>query len=212
MRKAFIWDFDRDNLIDTKFLIDGFKENKIPLFINTQCPENLEEFENIFPDCNMKNLSHFEMELCPSSTGKNMFIDSMPHAWSMITAMTGIGQLESIEVTFANMKLCKVQGIYKHAQGSCEFHVKLSNKTEQPRPFNYTINGNRVDRVIDTSDYSMIFKTDKGIYPIEDPLEKRIKKVLSYLKNKKYVPSIQEETLSRIHHEMELLVKTIEAA
>jgi hypothetical protein len=210
--KPFLWDKKRDNLSDAGMLIDGFLDNEVPLFINTQCPENLEEFQKIHPECDMKNIRSFDMELCPSSSGRSMLIDAMPHAWSMLTALAGRGRLESIQVTFSNEQQCDVHGVYLHAQGSCIFHVTLRNRTEQPRPFGYTINGYRVDRVIDTKDYSMSFKTDSGVYSIADPLEKRIKKVLTSLKNKTCLPTIQKETLALIFLEMDLLVKTIEAA
>lgn len=210
--KPFIWDNKRNNLADADALLTNFKNNKVPLFINTQCPENLEEFQKIYPSCDMKNIQSFEMELCPASKGKDMLVDAMPHAWSMITALAGKGKLETIKASFSSPQKCDVHGVYSHSHGQCDFRIKLSNLSRQPRPFGYAINGARVDRIINIQDYSMSFQTDSGIYPIEDPVEKKIKKLLTYLKNKNDFSRIQQKTIDFISLEMDLLVKTIEAA
>ena len=210
--KPFIWDDDRNNVADAARLIDGFKTARLPLVINNQWPETLDAFRKLYPACNLEELHSFEMELSPASTGRSMIIDAMPHAWSMLTTLSGAGRLEDLTVSFTGPERCTITGVYSHARGSSTLRIALVNHPQQPRPFAYAVNGCRVERIIDVKDYSFKFKTENGVVPIADPMETRIRKALAYLAVEPYGMDSYNDDIVRITLDMELLAKTMEAS
>ena len=208
--KPFIWENGRDNLADTQELINRFRAQKLPLFINTQLTETIGDFKRIYPHCDLQTIHSFEMEMSPASSGKNMLPDSMPHVWSILTAIAGPGKLADFKISFPNPGRCDMRGTYNYARGSCDLKVTLQRHAQQPRPLAYAINHCRVERIIDPADYSMSFKAATGTYPIGDPLEKKVKRILQNLTNAARGQDIHQQSLVTITLEMELLAATLE--
>ena len=76
---------------------------------------------------------------------------------------------------------------------------------EQPRPFAYAINGNRVDRVIEQPSYAMSFRANGQDTPVRDPLAARIARILTLISENAYNSALDKQVL-----ETQLLEQSIE--
>jgi len=206
VEKPFVWEDGRDNVQDTRELVQQFEKKKIPLFVNTQWLESLEEFQVIYPHCDLNHVTTFEMNLSPTSKGVDMIVDALPHAWSMLYELVGEGEIEEIKAVFSGEKSLKISGFYHHEKAMTEFHFTMKTQSQQPRSFSYAINGNLVERIVDLSSYMMSFKAKNGIFPLRDPMEARIRKILTLIEKKSY-----NDAHRRIIVETELLNQSIKA-
>jgi hypothetical protein len=203
--KPFIWDVDRNNVEDVTELRTAFLNRNIPIFINTQWLESLKEFKKIYPNCNVNYLENFEMSLSPASKGVQRVVDSLPHAWNMLCHLAGKGELQSIEADQSQDSELRISGVYQHHYGSCAFSFLMETCEGQPRPFSYAINGCKVERQLDMTDYSMGFRHENGVFLIRDPMKSKVHSVLNFFQGKSY-----SDDLKNIVLETQLLTRSVE--
>ena len=147
------------------------------------------------------------MHLSPTSTGSNMVVDALPHAWSMLCHLAGEGMLRSIHRVSAADGQLALAGEYEGPNGATEFLFELQHCPDQPRPFAFSINGCRVDRAIDPADYSISFTAGDRIVPLKDPLAARISRIINLVSHKTYNTGLRQQVL-----ETQLLQQSIEVA
>jgi len=206
VEKPFVWDSERDNVSDTQELVSAFENARLPVFVNTQWLDTLNTFRQLYPDCDMENISRFEMHLSPTSSGTDMLVDALPHAWSMLCHLAGAGEISRLETTASANNRLTLEGVYEGQQGATRFRFGMQSCAEQPRPFAYSINNCRVDREIDLADYSMSFRTDTDTAPLRDPLAARISRILTLIPQNAYNSVLPTQVL-----ETRLLEQSIEA-
>ena len=134
-----------------------------------------------------------------------MVIDALPHAWNMLCHLAGPGELRSIEKTHAADGELTLAGEFEAHNGITRYSFEMKRCPEQPRPFAYSINGCRVDRVLDLGDYSMSFSAAGRCAPLRDPLAARINKVLTLISQNAYNNVLTQQVL-----ETRLLKQSIE--
>jgi hypothetical protein len=207
VEKPFIWDSSRDNVADTEELVAVFESAKLPLYVNSQWLETLDTFQQLYPECDLQRIESFEMRLSPTSTGPNMIIDALPHAWSMLCHLAGPGELRSIERTHTAEGELTLAGEFAGHTGITRFSFGMKHCPEQPRPFAYSINGCRVDRILDLEGYAMSFSASGRSAPLRDPLAARIAKVLTLISQNAYNSALRQQVL-----ETRLLKQSIEVS
>jgi hypothetical protein len=207
VEKPFIWDEQRDNVSDTQELVAAFESARLPLYINTQWLETLDTFQQLYPECDLQGISSFEMLLSPTSSGPNMVIDALPHAWSMLLKLAGPGELRTLARTHTADSELTLAGEFEGHNGITRFSFEMKRCPEQPRPFGFSINGCRVDRVLDLEDYSMSFSAAGRCAPLRDPLAARIEKVLTLISQNAYNNALRQQVL-----ETRLLKQSIEVS
>lgn len=178
--KPFVWDASRNNMTDSRDLADTLLQSGTPLWLMTQWSESLEAFRLIYPDVDLDNLTSFDWQMAPSSRGADMLIDALPHAFDMLLTLCPSGDLEESSVTWENPSSCQVKGRWTAPGIRIDVTISLISTARQPRPFSYALNGCRVDRQIDMTDYSPSFRAQGGIFPINDPMTSRILKILPH--------------------------------
>jgi hypothetical protein len=203
--KPLIWDVERDNRKDLENLIENLEKKPIPLMLNTQWNETFDLFKKLYPQSDFKKIHRLDMHLSPKSQGQHMLIDALPHAWSFLIGIAGLGQLETFEIDIKNNSEILLHGNYRNRNQNCSFHFHLKQSLKQPRYFAYAVNQYPVERILDMEDYSMAFKTKQGIFPINDPVRNRIKRFLSKIPHQ-----ITSHALSCLKLEMQLLIKSLE--
>jgi predicted dehydrogenase len=206
VEKPFVWQMGRDNLSDAREILTAFEAKNIPLIVNTQWLESLPDFKKIYPECDMQKVHHFEMTLSPSSKGAFMLVDALPHAFSLLLEIKGLGQLENLSVEKASEEKFKIAGVYTNDSGPCSFQIFLENCIEQPRPFSYKINDCEVKRVLDLERYAMSFSAKNALFPLIDPMILRVKKSLNLRDKNAY-----NGAFSKIIEETKLLEQSVKS-
>lgn len=211
--KPFIWQENRNNVRLTKTLVNNFKKHNLILHYNTQWPYTLPFFEKMHGRIDPGKLESFSMELSPSDCGSwNMIKESAPHANSLLLAIGAKGPFRNLVVdekykNHTDKHSIRIEfkifnSIDKIIKGSYEFKVMR----QQPRTAAYSINGNRMERIIDIDDYDISF-CSKGIkFSVEDPLKQSVSHFLRKIRG---LSSEEDTFISKapIYENMKLLAQ-----
>lgn len=164
---------------DTLRLVEQARKSNTALQLNTQWMFTLPGFYTLHPQ--QSPVETFSMWLSPQSTGKDMIIDAVPHALSMLYALFGAGRIQDLRCDSpSNDPDRDLQIIfdYLHATGDCTVSLGLNSTDALPKPAAYAINQQRVDRHVELPDYLISLRSSDKQVPIVDPLMCSVKNFL----------------------------------
>lgn len=173
----------------TTQLIKSFQQQGLIVQLNTQWPFTLPTYYEIYPAAekyNTADIESFAMWLSPQSMGEYMIIDAAPHLLSMLYAIVGAGRIENIRSTSTQtaIKELTIEFDYIHAFGETSVSLYLQSSDAITKPAAYAINGNRVDRHVETSNYLISLCSLNKQVPIVDPLVCSIRNFISTIHSK----------------------------
>ncbi len=168
---------------DTLHLVKRARKNNLTLQLNTQWVFTLPGFYALHPQPNPgpQTIETFSMWLSPQSTGKDMIIDAVPHALSMLYALFGAGRIQDVRCDSPSNdpdRDLQIVFDYLHATGDCTVSLGLNSTDAQPKPAAYAINQQRVDRHVELPDYLISLRSSDKQVPIVDPLMCSVKNFL----------------------------------
>ena len=174
---------------ETTQLVDLCKTQNAVLQLNTQWPFTLPTYYEIFPEGNQTTepIESFAMWLSPQSADRTMIIDAVPHLLSMLYALVGAGRIQNIESNYLSIKSndeINIEFDYLHATGDTKVSLSLISTATMPKPAAYAINGKRVDRHVEPTNYLLSLHSSDKQLPMVDPLECSIKNFLSSIHSK----------------------------
>ena len=170
---------------ETTKLVKQCNDKNLVLQLNTQWPFTLPTYYELYPSKESKtnNVKIFSMWLYPQSTSSNMVIDAVPHVLSMLYSILSAGRIQNIEADVSNQNLT-ITFNYMHAVGDTEVSIHLQSSDEVPKPAAYSINGNRVDRHVELSNYLISLRSSDRQLAVMDPLECSVKNFISSIYSK----------------------------
>lgn len=168
---------------DTLRLVRQAREGSLTLQLNTQWVFTLPGFYALHPQPNPgpQTIETFSMWLSPQSTGKDMIIDAVPHALSMLYALFGAGRIQDVRYDSPSNdpdRDLQIVFDYLHATGDCTVSLGLNSTDALPKPAAYAINQQRVDRHVELPDYLISLRSSGKQVPIVDPLMCSVKNFL----------------------------------
>lgn len=172
------------NLVnDTLRLVQRARKGNINLQLNTQWVYTLPGFYALYPQQSpaSQSIETFSMWLSPQSTGKQMIIDAVPHALSMLYAIFGAGRIQELRCDSPGNNPDQDLYIlfdYLHATGDCTVSLNLRSTNVLPKPAAYALNQQRVDRHVELPDYLISLRSSGKQVPIVDPLTCSVKNFL----------------------------------
>jgi len=174
---------------ETTALVKGFREQNLILQLNTQWPFTLPTYYEMYPAAEKdqtKDIENFDMWLAPQSMDKSMIIDAAPHLLSMLYAIVGAGRIENIQSSPGKIveKELSIKFDYLHAFGKIHVSLNLNASDAFPKPAAYAINGKRVDRHVEVSNYLISLCASNKQAPIVDPLVCSIRNFISTIHSK----------------------------
>ncbi len=168
--KPFLWQETEDitRLIETIF---NMAESKgLTIAMNSQWPFSIPCYEEVCGLIDRREINNFYIRLSPISIGREMVIDSMPHALSMLYCCLGNGEIENVLIEREEKKIT-IRFNYIASTNLCKVMIKLKRGETQPRDFSFGFNDKIVSRILDLKSYSIFFKHENKIQRIIDPLE-----------------------------------------
>ena len=183
-------DEDVINLTEkTTKLVKRFREQNLILQLNTQWPYTLPTYYEIYPATEKyktKDIENFDMWFSPQSMDEQMIIDAAPHLLSMLYAIVGAGRIENITPIHGENAEQELTIIFDflHAFGEIQVSLNLQASETTPKPAAYAINGNRVDRHVELSNYLISLCALNKQVPIVDPLVCSIRNFISTIHSK----------------------------
>ncbi|MBA2880799.1 hypothetical protein HNR65_001117 [Desulfosalsimonas propionicica] len=167
----------------------------LKIAMNAQWPFSLPFYECLCGPVAPDETQNFFIQLAPSVSGKDMILDSVPHALSMLYRVFGSGDVAGLHIR--ENKKNKVMEIifdYVHSGGVCRTMIELVHTLSQPRDFAYGFNNKIVHRIIDVETYDICFQYQGQTIHITDPLELSVQDFLSSV-IKKRPPAMGEQMI-----------------
>jgi len=183
--KPFVWGSDND-LATTIALVESFAAKGLVLRENCQWPYTLPAFDALHPGARSSPaVRRFGMSLAPSVTGAATIADSLPHAVSLLQALTPatVAELRDIRFSTRDSEATEltVRFTWPGDDGPVEASIQLTFAAEQPRIAGYSIDGHQARRLIRASDYAQFFADGPRLVNVPDPLAGLVSEFVSEL-------------------------------
>jgi hypothetical protein len=189
--KPFIW----NNNVQQKQIDLIFQKAEawdIKIAMNSQWSFSLPYYETLCGSIDRKKTDTFFMHLSPMVAGKEMILDSVPHALSILYFALGEGKIINTRIESDENRMI-IKFIYHTNNNDCEVLINLERKERQPRRFKFGFNDKIVDRVLNLKDYDIYFKYLDKTLKVADPLELSVRDFISSVKTKR------EPQISKLH-------------
>jgi len=178
--KPFMWNNnDQQKRIDYIFTKAAKKNLKVAM--NSQWPFLIHDYETLCGSIDKKKTDTFFIHLSPMVAGKDMILDSVPHALSILYSALGEGKLININIDSFENKM-KIRFIYHSNDNKCKVLINLEREEQQPRCFKFGFNDKIVKRVLDLKDYDIYFRYLDKTLKVADPIELSVKDFISSAK------------------------------
>jgi hypothetical protein len=184
--KPFFWQ-DKNNITVTPWVENIFKaagNNHQTIAMNSQWSFSLPYYEQLCGPVDHQKINSFFIRLSPVVSGKQMIVESLPHALSILYTVLGDGEAGNIRIQAYEEKII-IKFHYIFSAGYCEVLIDLVRTMLQPRRFSYGFNGKIVDRVLDMDNYDIFFKYSDQLLKIRDPLELSVHDFISAVREKR---------------------------
>jgi len=184
--KPFVWQDDSDINITSLLenIFETAESNDLKIAMNSQWPFSLPYYEQLCGPVHSQKIDTFFIRLSPVVSGKQMILESVPHALSILYTVLGDGQIGNLSIRGDKEKIITTFH-YIFTSGYCEVMIKLVRTILPPRSFSYGFNGKIIHRVLDLDTYDIFFKCSDKILKIRDPLELSVQDFISAVKEKR---------------------------
>ncbi|MEA1946058.1 MAG: Gfo/Idh/MocA family oxidoreductase [Thermodesulfobacteriota bacterium] len=184
--KPFVWqdknDIDINSLLENIF--ETAESNNLKIAMNSQCPFLLPYYEQLCGLVHSQKVDTFFIRLSPVVSGKEMILESVPHALSILYTVLGDGQIGNLSIQGYKEKIITTFH-YIFTTGYCEVMIELVRTILPPRSFSYGFNNKIIHRVLDLDTYDIFFKYSDNILMIKDPLELSVQDFISAVRDKR---------------------------
>jgi hypothetical protein len=184
--KPFVWqdknDIDINSLL--KNIFETAESNNLKIAMNSQCPFSLPYYEELCGPIDYQKVETFFIRLSPMVSGKEMILESVPHALSILYTVFSDGEIGNLSIKAYKEKII-TQFHYIFPTGYCEVMIELVRTILPPRSFSYGFNGKIIHRVLDLDTYDISFKYSDKILMIKDPLELSVQDFILAVREKR---------------------------
>ena len=177
--KPFFWQ-EKEDLMPTLMdkLFEKAVSKKLTVAMNSQWPFSIPFYEKLCGSLKGQSLTSFYMRLSPVCSGKEMILDSVPHALSLLYAVIGTGKISGLEIENRAAKKA-IRFNYIVSGHKLDVFIEMKRQEHQPRSFQYGFNEKIINRVVDPEHYDIYFQYQDRRIKIEDPLELSVRDFIS---------------------------------
>lgn len=142
----------------------------LTIAMNSQWPFSLPYYEELCGSINRNSADSFFIRLSPMREGKDMIIESIPHALSILYHTLGEGEVTNLTSELHEETMI-IKFIYHSNNKSCHVLIRLVRKEYQPRDLSFGFNDKIVKRSLDLENYDIYFTHANRTLKIVDPLD-----------------------------------------
>lgn len=159
-------------------LVETAARAGLVLEVNAQWPETLPTFEALHGIRLPRRAKRFAMGLAPGSTGTAMLPDALPHALSLLEALTGAAparvEAPAFEPADPGCERLHIRFDYVTPDARVASEVHLAGGGTVPRPAWYAVDGLRADREVHGPGYRLALRAGSRRVALPDPLAARV--------------------------------------
>jgi len=182
--KPFIWDDHTDIRKKIEDIFEKAREKRLTIAMNSQWPFSIDSYEEICGKIRIEERNNFFARMSPSSTGRVMIPESVPHPLSILYCRLGAGEIEKLNFELDEEGEMSVRFTYLFETRACDVLIKLGHQKTPPRDFSFGFNEKIVARSLDLNHYEIYFNYGNKKLKIMDPLELSVKNFMEAVKKK----------------------------
>jgi len=153
--------------------------------MNSQWPFSLPFYEELCGSIDPTKVDRFFMRLSPICTGKEMLLESVPHALSILHAICGMGTLDKVSLYHPHEEHLTIHTDYRSSHTCITVEIELIRNEYPPRELAFGFNDLLVTRSIDLETYDIFFNHAKRIRKIVDPLKLSVQNFMAAVSDKR---------------------------
>jgi len=182
--KPFIWDDHTDIRKRIEDIFEKAREKRLTIAMNSQWPFSIDSYEEICGKIRIEQRNNFFARMSPSSTGRVMIPESVPHPLSILYCRLGAGEIEKLNFEWDEEGEMSIRFTYLFETRACDVLIKLVHQKTPPRDFSFGFNEKIVARSLDLNHYEIYFNYGNKKLKIMDPLELSVKNFMESVKKK----------------------------
>lgn len=170
-----------------KVLHDIFQlasDQNLTVAMNSQWPFSLPYYEELCGALNVHAIERFYMRSSPPFDGKEMILESVPHALSLLYCTCGPGRIKNISVKSGQEQMAIRFG-YQAESSFCNSYLNLTQQLFPPRNFSFGFNDRIVNRSVDLENYEIYFNHSQRTVKVVDPLDLSVQDFISAVRDKR---------------------------
>jgi hypothetical protein len=122
--------------------------------------------------------------MSPSSPGKVMIPESVPHPLSILYCGLGAGEIQDLNFELDGEGEMNIRFTYLFGTRACDVLIRLVHQKTPPREFSFGFNDKIVVRSLDLRNYEIYFNYGNKRMRIIDPLELSVKNFMEAVQKK----------------------------
>lgn len=158
---------------------------ELTVAMNSQWPFSLPFYEEFCGSIDPAKVDRFFMRLSPLCTGKEMILEAVPHALSMLYTVCGTGMFDTITVDHPHKEHLTLQADYLSPKAVVTVEIELIRNEHPPRELAFGFNDLIVKRTIEMDSYDIFFTYGKQASKIVDPLMLSVKDFIAAVREKR---------------------------
>ena len=182
--KPFIWHEKGDMQDMLKNIFKMAESKNLKIAMNSQWPFSIPYYEELCGSINIQGIDTFSIGLSPMFGGRDMILDSVPHALSFLYCTLGNGEILNLNVEHDEEKMI-ITFDYNSNINACKVLISLIRKEHQPREFSFGFNGSIVNRSLDSETYDIYFNYANKSLKIIDPLDLSVQDFISAFRERR---------------------------
>ena len=182
--KPFIWGGDTDLRKGVEAILERARKKRLIIGMNSQWPFSIDDYEEICGKIRIEETNNFFIRMSPSSPGRGMIPESVPHPLSILYCRLGAGEMGKLNFEWDGEGEISIRFTYVFETRACDVLIKLVHQKTPPRDFSFGFNDKIVSRSLDLNNYDIYFNYGNKQLKIADPLERSVKDFMEALKKK----------------------------
>lgn len=182
--KPFIW-HEKDDICGS--LEDIFKKaetKNLKIAMNSQWPFSIPYYEGLCGIIDSQKIDTFFIRLSPIGVEKEMIVESVPHALSILYYIFGKGEIINLDIEPHEERIT-IKFNYRSDIKACKVLIRLVRKEFQPRDFLFGFNDKIVKRSLDLESYDIYFNHANRTLKIVDPLDLSVQDFISSVRKQR---------------------------
>jgi hypothetical protein len=158
---------------------------KLTIAMNSQWPFSLPFYEELCGSIDPRKVDRFFIRLSPICTGKEMIVESVPHALSILHCICGSGTLSNLDVHALHEEHLTIHCAYRSHNTRLTVQIELIRNALPPRELVFGFNDMLVKRTLNLDNYDIFFNHSNRIRKIVDPLDLSVQDFMAAVRDKR---------------------------
>lgn len=182
--KPFVWDETVDIRDLLTRIFSAAEGRRTTIAMNSQWPFALHCYEALCGPLRGRSVSSFYISLSPQCSGREMIVESVPHALSLLYSTCGAGDISELTTTARDDEMT-IRFDYVCEGPGCSTEIRLARQQQQPRDFSFGFNGKIVTRRLELERYDIYLQHAGRECRIADPLDLSVQDFLAAVRDGK---------------------------